>query len=167
MSFRELLTDRRSRIAMLAPHGGEIERHTAEQAELAAKLAGAVCWRCVGKGRNAYRRYHVTSTKLLGDPRFPKLATLEGRHFAHAVSFHGFRGVGTEARLVLVGGRASSAIKRGLREAIERVVADDVTVRVATPKDRWPGLSPMNLVNRLAKNGVQVEQSWTVFSRSR
>lgn len=148
-----------SRLVSIAPHGGDIERHTAEQAERVAARLGAVCWRCKGWGKNCYRRYHVTSTRIDGG-RFPELAKIETRGFEHAVSFHGFRGEGDDTRLVLVGGRAPAAIKRGVRVAIAHALdGEGIRVRVATRRDRWPGLDPQNLVNRLSPNGVQLEQS--------
>lgn len=156
----ERLDVRGDALVVIAPHGGGIERHTCEQAERVARALGATCWRCKGWGENAYRRFHVTSTKIGGE-RFPKLARIERTRFGHAISFHGFRGSGEE---ILVGGRAPARLKRGLRDAIARALPS-IEVRVATPRDRWPGLDPQNLVNRLSPRGVQLEQSFAARSR--
>jgi hypothetical protein len=80
------------------------------------------------------------------------------RGFAHAVAFHGF-----DEQEVLIGGIAPTGLKHEVRSAIEAAtVGSGISVRVATPKDRFGGDDPRNIVNRLTVDGLgglQIEQS--------
>ena len=61
-------------LVVLAPHGGDIEPHTDDQAELVAAATGCSSWRCKGwrPGGGAHERWHITSTDI--DPgSFPLL----------------------------------------------------------------------------------------------
>jgi phage replication-related protein YjqB (UPF0714/DUF867 family) len=146
----------------IAPHGGAIERHTDEQAELLASVIGcdrASAWRCKGfkLGGGAFERWHITSTDI-HESSFPLLKQVSCRAFSYAVAFHGF----SEAD-VLVGGGAPLELKQEIAEAVERAVATSgIRVRVATASENYDGDSPDNIVNRLTAggaNGVQIEQS--------
>jgi phage replication-related protein YjqB (UPF0714/DUF867 family) len=154
-------------LIVIAPHGGDIERHTDEQAEhVASRLAGygVSSWRCKGwKERRedgsggALDCWHITSTEI--DPSsFPRLGSVIDRRFAHAVAFHGF-----DEPEVLIGGTAPAALKEEIRCAIEAATsASDIRVRVATPDDVFGGDDPCNIVNLLTlrrAGGIQIEQS--------
>jgi phage replication-related protein YjqB (UPF0714/DUF867 family) len=147
----------------IAPHGGEIERHTDTQAErVAARLAGhgVSTWRCKGFGTaagGAFERFHITSTDL--DPAsFPELAKVAGRGFRYAVAFHGFRD-----DEVLIGGGASFPLKAEIACAVEDALAGTgIRVRIAGPDDVFGGDSPRNIVQRLTAGGcggIHIEQS--------
>jgi phage replication-related protein YjqB (UPF0714/DUF867 family) len=147
----------------IAPHGGEIERHTDIQAErVALRLArhGVSTWCCKGFGAavsGAFERFHITSTDL--DPAaFPGLATVIDRRFRYAVAFHGFRD-----EEVLIGGGASFRLKAEIASAVEDALAGTgIRVRIAGPDDVFGGDSPRNIVQRLTADGcggVHVEQS--------
>ena len=147
-------------LVLLAPHGGGIEPHTDEQAELVASLlapAPVSVWLCKGYGPgpgDAFRRWHITSDDTCPGS-FPGLATIAGRRFRDAVSFHGFRQDG-----VLVGGAAPECLREQFAAAIRCAVGGSVPVRVAQPDDPFGGDSPSNIVNRLSRGGgVQLEQS--------
>ena len=147
-------------LVVIAPHGGDIESHTDDQAERVAKClsaAGVTLWRCKGWG-DAFDRWHITSVDL--DPAsFPLLGSLMDRRFRNAVAFHGFRN-----DEVLIGGTASPALKRRVRDAIADAV-EGIVVRVARPDDRFGGDNPCNIVNRLTagwRGGVQIEQGLTI-----
>jgi phage replication-related protein YjqB (UPF0714/DUF867 family) len=151
-------------LLVLAPHGGEIEPHTDEQAEHVRDLladVGVSCWRCKGwkPDGGAVARWHITSTDISA-ASFPKLATLVGREFRHAVSFHGF----TEDRRpdILVGGAAPDPLKRVMRAVIGIAVAGTgLTVEIAGVGDPLGGDEEANIVNRLTAdkhNGIQIEQ---------
>ena len=143
----------------IAPHGGDIEEHTDEQAERVAERLGpqlASAWR--GKGwrpdGGAFDRWHITSTDL-NPVSFPLLNSVMSRRFAHAVAFHGF----DDEPGVLIGGTAPSELKERLREAIEQVLPARLDVRVALPDERYGGDDPNNIVNRLSPcGGIQIEQ---------
>jgi phage replication-related protein YjqB (UPF0714/DUF867 family) len=146
----------------IAPHGGDIERHTDDQAErLAARLSsrGASWWRCRGyrSGGDAFATWHITSTDL-DERSFPLLASVMSRHYADAVAFHGFDG-----SEVLVGGAAPLALRESIRASIEASLAGSgIDVVMAGPNDEFGGDDPRNIVNRLTgskASGVQIEQS--------
>ena len=143
----------------IAPHGGDIEKHTDEQAERVVERLGlhlASAWRAKGwrPDGGAFERWHITSTDL-NPLSFPLLASLMSRRFAHAVAFHGF----DDEPGVLIGGTAPSELKERLREAIDRVLPARLAVRVALPDERYGGDDPSNLVNRLSPcGGIQIEQ---------
>jgi phage replication-related protein YjqB (UPF0714/DUF867 family) len=151
-------------LVVLAPHGGEIEPHTDDQAErVASQLASrrVSCWLCKGYKRDeaddASRTWHITSEDI--SPRsFPLLGTVIGRGFQYAVSFHGFR-----RDEILVGGAAPDCLKEEVADAIGRALAGStIQVRVAQPGDAFGGDSPDNIVNRITanrRNGIQIEQS--------
>ena len=143
----------------IAPHGGDIERHTDEQAERVVERLGphlASAWRAKGwrPDGGAFERWHITSTDL-NPVGFPLLGSVMSRHFANAVAFHGFN----DEPGVLIGGTAPSELKERLREAIDRVLPATLAVRVARSDERYGGDDPRNLVNRLSPcGGIQIEQ---------
>jgi phage replication-related protein YjqB (UPF0714/DUF867 family) len=151
-------------LVVIAPHGGAIEEWTDRQAErVAATLVDAdVCsWVCKGwrTGGGAHARWHITSTDI-SEESFPLLQTIAATGFTHAVAFHGFT-PGDGDPDVLVGGLADDALKAEVVAALQRALdaaAADLTVN-ADPSPRLGANSPRNIVNRLAEQGVQVEQS--------
>lgn len=150
-------------LVVLAPHGGEIERHTDVQAERVADRLVDVqvsVWRCRGFGRDgegAFRRYHITSTDL-HEASFPALQSIIGRGFRYAVAFHGFTEDG-----VLVGGGAPFRVKAEVASYLEQALTGTgIRVRIAGPDDRFCGDDPHNLVNRITatgRGGIHLEQS--------
>ena len=168
--FVERLDDdgRQRTLAVLAPHGGDIEAGTDLQAERVGAALGprrASVWQCRGFGAEdgAFRPWHITSTDI--DPAsFPRLQTLTRRPFSTAVAFHGF----SEAD-VLIGGRAPAALKREIARAIQGALAGtDIPVRIAQRSEQYNGDDPANIVNRITfrgQGGVQIEQSIEARSR--
>jgi phage replication-related protein YjqB (UPF0714/DUF867 family) len=161
--FVERLNDNgcQQQLVVLAPHGGMIEPHTAQQAERVASLLGgdhASVWRCKGYAAEggAFERWHITSTDI-HEASFPLLKTIRSRGFAHAVAFHGF----SEAD-VLIGGAASRTLKEEIGAALEvALVGSHIRVRIAERSENYDGDSAKNIVNRLTvggANGVQIEQ---------
>jgi phage replication-related protein YjqB (UPF0714/DUF867 family) len=152
-----------AQLIVIAPHGGDIEPSTDQQAERVADRLAArsvSSWRCKGwkPGGGAFDRWHITSTDL-NEACFPRLARVMSRGFTHAVAFHGF-----ERPEVLIGGTATTppSLKDDLREAIDAATGPGIVVRVATPDDHFGGDSPRNIVNRLTAGGtggIQIEQS--------
>ena len=161
----ELLDDDHNRdLLVLAPHGGEIEPHTDDQAEHVKKLLadlGVSCWRCKGwkPDGGAVARWHITSTDI-STASFPLLATVAARGFRHAVSFHGFIEDGRPD--ILIGGAAPDPLKRVMRAVIASAVAGTgLRVEIASPGDPLDGADEANIVNRLTTdqhNGIQIEQ---------
>jgi phage replication-related protein YjqB (UPF0714/DUF867 family) len=147
---------------VIAPHGGEIERRTDDQA--VCVLAGlhdrAVSgWLCRGfsVGGGAFRHWHITSTDL-HEASFPKLARVIGRRFRFAVAFHGFDDDDVDHD-VLLGGIAPDGLKLEVKSAIEAAVPS-LKVHIAEPDEKYGGDSKRNVVNRLAAGGaaIQIEQ---------
>jgi phage replication-related protein YjqB (UPF0714/DUF867 family) len=156
-------------LVAIAPHGGQIERYTDEQAERVAEALaskGVSSWRCKGyrQDEDAHERWHITSTDI-HPASFPKLGRIISRGFRYAVAFHGFGESG-----VLIGGAAPYDLKREIELAIERAVSGSgLWVRIATSDDDGlGGTSRNNIVNRLTAggaNGVQIEQSFSARER--
>ena len=157
---------RQRQLIVIAPHGGDIELRTDDQAErvgsrLAAKAVSF--WRCMGwkDGGGAFARWHITSTDI-SPASFPRLDSVFARGFAYAVAFHGFDEPGIDTD-ILIGGAAPDALRQELKAAIEGATAGTgIRVRVAGPDDGVGGDDPRNIVNRLTTggaNGIQIEQS--------
>lgn len=162
--FIERLEDNglQSGLIAIAPHGGDIELHTDQQAEcVASRLAvkAVSSWRCKGwkQGGGAFDRWHITSTDI-NEASFPRLNSVISRGFTYAVAFHGF-----DKPEILVGGTAPATLKQEIRDAIAGATAGSgIKVRIAEPDDGFGGDDPRNIVNRLTAggaNGIQIEQS--------
>ena len=151
-------------LIVIAPHGGDIERHTDQQAERVAsrlKAKGVSSWRCKGfkEGGGASDRWHITSTDI-HEASFPRLNSVIPRGFTYAVAFHGFDEPPTD---VLIGGGAPKSLKREIKKTINGALAGSgMRVRIASPDEGYGGDSPQNIVNRLTAgggNGIQIVQS--------
>ena len=133
--FVERLTDngRHRGLIVIAPHGGDIERHTDEQAERVGKRLSSKCvsvWVCKGfkNDGGAFDRWHITSTDISEDS-FPKLKTVIGpqlrirRRLPWMESrFHLYRRIGAA--------RSEAADQDGRRERDHRV-----------PGSTWPRMT--------------------------
>jgi phage replication-related protein YjqB (UPF0714/DUF867 family) len=152
-------------LLVLAPHGGEIERHTDAQAERLAATLRAVgkpsvtTWRCKGYDLPttlpAFVRWHITSTDT-HESSFPLLAQIARRRFSYAVSFHGMT-----REAVLIGGGGPESLKRALQDEITRALdGSGIPVLIAAKEEANSGFNPENIVNRYCPGtGVQIEQS--------
>lgn len=150
-------------LVAIAPHGGWIEWGTDSQAERVRERLGATAWRGEGywPGGGAFQRWHVTSTAV-HPASYPALGEIADRGFDRAVSFHGWTG-----DHVAVGGAAPRRLRASVRDAIAAVVDCDVRLPAA---DEHDGDSPANVVNWLTdsgRDGVQIEQPWSVRSEAR
>lgn len=167
--FVERLTDdgHHQGLIAIAPHGGNIEPQTDEQAEhvrqhLASKSISL--WLCKGfkQGGGAFDRWHITSTDI-SEESFPKLKTVIGRSFQYAVAFHGW----TE-RFICIGGRAPAELKNEIKMAISEIPDFDIDVKTDEEGcGAFNGNDPRNIVNRLGANGIQIEQSIDARTRFR
>ena len=153
----------------IAPHGGDIEQYTDQQAErVAARLVnkGVSSWRCKGwkQDGGSYERWHITSTDI-NPASFPLLNRLISRGFRYAVAFHGF----SRREILVGGGTAAGSLKSDIKRAIERKIAGSgIAVRIAQPDESYEGDSRRNVVNRLTAggaNGIQIEQSFLARER--
>jgi phage replication-related protein YjqB (UPF0714/DUF867 family) len=152
-------------LVVIAPHGGDIEEYTDEQAEHVGKQLSSKCvsvWVCKGfkKGGRAFDRWHITSTDI-SEKSFPKLRTVFGRRFEYAVAFHGWK-----RESICIGGRMPAdppdPLKQDIKTAITKAVYGS-GIDVSTEGDGCPvnfnGNDEENIVNRLGTIGVQIEQS--------
>jgi phage replication-related protein YjqB (UPF0714/DUF867 family) len=152
-------------LAIIAPHGGDIEPHTDQQAErVASRLAAKAIslWRCKSfKGEGAFARWHITSTDI-HEASFPLLNSIISRSFSYAVAFHGFDDLENPFD-ILIGGAAPFYVKKDIETAIKGAIAgSDLTVHIASSDEKFGGDSLKNIVNRLTAggaNGIQIEQS--------
>ena len=152
-------------LIVIAPHGGDIEPHTDQQAErVASRLAAKVVssWRCKGfKGDGSFDRWHITSTDI-HEASFPRLDSVISRGFTYAVAFHGFNDPEIPFD-ILIGGAAPYSLKQDIETAIKgAITSSDITVHIASPDEKFGGDSLKNIVNRLTAggaNGIQIEQS--------
>ena len=150
-------------VAVIAPHGGAIERATGAQAERVASddRFRADSWICRGPGGGAFRRWHITSDDL-SEASFGGLRALLNTPHDLAVSFHGFSDIGDVD--VIVGGLLDCEVRRGVRDELERRLTDvlerpAIVLLATSTHDPHPGLAPDNVVNRLATlGGLQIEQ---------
>jgi phage replication-related protein YjqB (UPF0714/DUF867 family) len=156
-------------VAVIAPHGGSIERATGAQAERVASDGRfrADSWICEGPGGGAFRRWHITSDDL-SEGSFAGLRALLGSPHDLAVSFHGFSDIaGLD---VIVGGLLDDEVRRRVRDELERrltaVLGRPAIVLLAmSGNDPHPGRARDNVVNRLAAlGGLQIEQGLVLRS---
>jgi phage replication-related protein YjqB (UPF0714/DUF867 family) len=162
--FIERLTDngRHKGLIVIAPHGGDIERHTDGQAQRVGKHLSSKCvsvWICKGwkGGGGAFDRWHITSTDISEDS-FPKLKSVFARGFEYAVAFHGW-----SHDSICIGGSAPSDLKQQLKTSVARAISGSGIVVATDDEGTCPGdfngTSAKNIVNRLGTHGVQIEQS--------
>lgn len=161
--FFEVAEDDRTQayFIAIAPHGGDIEKHTDEEAEhLGRELASngypATTWICKGFGdgpKGAFDRWHITSTDL-HPASFPLLGRIATRKFCYGVAFHGFSKQSDDADLYIGGGASGTSALEAANLPLQ--------IRIATENDdpKFQGRSANNLINRLAAQGIHIEQSF-------
>jgi phage replication-related protein YjqB (UPF0714/DUF867 family) len=152
-------------LIVIAPHGGNIEKYTDEQAEhVGQKLSSEYVseWICKGfkKGGGAFNSWHITSTDI-SEESFPKLNTIMRRHFEYSVAFHGWDG----DSICIGGSSAADDLKPQIKKAIEGAVPHSIVVTIVKDDDDTEGCpkgfngnSAENIVNRLSTKGLQIEQ---------
>jgi phage replication-related protein YjqB (UPF0714/DUF867 family) len=133
----------RSRIAVLAPHAGQIEPFTGE---IARAVAGDEhrYYGFAGTAPGENRRLHVTST------RFDEPALRAVLHGARtALSIHGTSGDDVAATFI---GGVNRTLANTIRGNLEKAgfVVIDAPAHLA-------GIDPRNVVNRVPEGGVQLE----------
>jgi phage replication-related protein YjqB (UPF0714/DUF867 family) len=166
----ELLTPPNSqnhKLIVIAPHGGNIEPWTDEQAQYVRENLHAddrvSLWMCKGfkhpdateQERDAHKRWHITATEI-SERSFPKLRTIIEPRFEYAIAFHGM-----DENFICVGGNAES-IDAGLideiRDSIKHKLGPDIEVVATACGGGFSGDDPSNIVNRLSVKGIQIEQ---------
>ena len=118
------------------------------------------CARALRKGGGAFARWHITSTDI-SEESFPRLKSVYGRGFEYAVAFHGFGGDDDEPSICIGGITVDATLKQKIKEEIEgevRRFGVQVFMDNGCPED-INGDKENNIVNRLSKNSLQIEQS--------
>jgi phage replication-related protein YjqB (UPF0714/DUF867 family) len=153
--FRIDCDERPSPVAIIAPHGGEIEPGTSE---IAAAIAGDrfSLYRFEGLRARPHGDLHITSNRF----DEPRCCALVARS-AVVVTVHG-RGDDDDPATVWVGGRDMAA-----RSAIAAaLIAAGFSATTSPP--RLEGKSPQNICNRgSAGQGIQLEIPRTLRDRLR
>jgi phage replication-related protein YjqB (UPF0714/DUF867 family) len=108
------------KLVVIAPHGGEIEENTDEQAEYVwSRLSPhrMSLWTCKGfssEGRSdAFERWHITSTEI-SEKLFPKFNTIFGPKFEYSIAFHGWK-----QDSICVGGSTNNVLKGEIKDKIK------------------------------------------------
>lgn len=135
-----------SSVAVIAPHGGSIEKGTSEIARaIAGESFNLYLLEGIRDVEN-YARLHLTSHKF-DEPRCLNLIS----SCDHVVSIHGCKG---EESQVFLGG-CDASLKASIALATSELGID-----VRTEGHSFPALDPMNICNRGRSNsGVQIELS--------
>jgi phage replication-related protein YjqB (UPF0714/DUF867 family) len=171
--FIENVTDNgdNHKLIVIAPHGGNIEKYTDEQAEhVVQKLSSKYVstWICKGfkKGGGAFDRWHITSTDI-NEESFSKLKAIIAQiiargKFEYSVAFHGWTNHNNNT--ICIGGSMRwTGLKEKIRDKIVDVVrGSDIVVNTdhehTCPPD-FNGNDAENIVTRLGINSLQIEQS--------
>lgn len=146
--FTEQFREGEERLAVLAPHGGEIQPWTADQARhLAEEHDEVTAYTAEGFGQNnAFYRWYIPSNEL-SEASYPQLAELMEEEYEYAISFHG-----VHDDTIHVGGGADEDEREALADAIEEELPHDASpVQVAEPPYEAEG--DETLVNRVTENG--------------
>lgn len=140
----ETLRRPRSNVAVIAPHGGGIERRTSE---IARQIAGDDFNLYLFEGirrKDNYRRLHLTSHRFDESECLALIAQC-----ATVVAIHGCEG---DTEKVLLGGLDAS-LKARIADALR-----EAHVQVETEGHEFPGRDPLNVCNRgRSGKGVQAE----------
>jgi len=172
--FIENVTDNgdNRKLIVIAPHGGNIEKYTDEQAEhVVQKLSSKYVstWICKGfkEGGGAYKRWHITSTDI-DEESFPKLKAIIAQiiargKFEYSVAFHGWTNHNNNNSICIGGSMRWPGLKEKIRDKIVDVVRDsDIVVNTdhehTCPPD-FNGNADQNIVKRLGIKTLQIEQS--------
>lgn len=166
----EILTPPNSqnrKLIVIAPHGGNIEPRTDEQARyvrMNLPSERVTTWICKGFNYpdatvelDAHKRWHITATEI-SERSFPQLRTIIEPKFEYAIAFHGMN-----ANFICVGGSAES-IDAGLVEEIKDAIKNalpqgsNIDVVATACGGGFSGDDPCNIVNRLGVKGIQIEQ---------
>jgi phage replication-related protein YjqB (UPF0714/DUF867 family) len=162
-----------AQVAVLAPHGGQLEDPTEIQLNRVVRdpRFSASRWACLGQGGDEDKRLHITSDDL-SEHSFSGLGALLAVRHRYAVSFHGFKTV-PNGYQVIVGGGADETDKKfrddvaaGIKNQLKPLgVAPGLVYVPELSTEQFAGMARGNVVNRVATAGVQIEQSRALRNR--
>lgn len=144
-------------VAVLAPHGGQVEPNTDTQAFLIQKSApiNASVWGTRGlvngSYNDAYSRWHTTADTHPLDA-FPLYQDIVNHEYEFSISLHAMSGDG-----IIIGGQSSESVRESLKDALSVVFSE---VSIASEGDDRAGMKDENFVNSIdAKQSIHIEQS--------
>lgn len=176
--YIEHLTDdgQNTGLIVIAPHGGNIEQNTDEQAQyvydqlLLPSPYRVSTWICNGFNKEedggAFNRWHITSIDI-SENSFPKLKTVYLRGFEYAVAFHGFSDEEHPKSICIGGITNDKKLKEDIKMEIE---SKNAGIKVFIDKEcprNINGDNVKNIVNRLSANALQIEQTKEVRDESK
>lgn len=143
-------------IAVIAPHGGQIQPFTDLQAELMLEeFPDITAWMLQGYGQNTgFYRWFVPSAEI-SEASYPGLAELSEESYDLAVSFNGITGEN-----IYVGGTADEELRSEIVDAIEEALPHDGSP-VMLGENQYAAESSQTLVNRITEgesNGIWIGQ---------
>ena len=143
-------------IAVIAPHGGQIQPFTDLQAELMVQeFPDITAWMLQGYGQNTgFYRWFVPSAEI-SEASYPGLAELSEESYDLAVSFNGITGEN-----IYVGGTADEELRSEIVDAIDEALPHDGSP-VMLGENQYAAESSQTLVNRITEdesNGIWIGQ---------
>ena len=144
IDYRITTLDRKSRVAVLAIHGGAIEPGSAELARVIASDDWSL-YVFESLKPDDDDSLHITATRF----DEPQAVALVDRSTV-CVSVHGSRG---DNDGICLGG-ANARLRRSIYESLGRA---SLGVELEEPCKRLPGVAPTNIGNRCREQGVQIE----------
>lgn len=157
-------------LLVCAPHDGDIESNTAQAAGIVRKELGeaqASAWFVHGFGRDAFNRWHITTTEM--DPgSYPGLATIADRGFDHVVSFHVWSD--DDGGEILIGGLADDAFREQLADRVSNAINGKRDIITDLSEGKYMAESERNVVNWLTADnasGIQIEMPPIIALRYR
>lgn len=159
-----------AQVAVLAPHGGQIEDPTEIQLDRVVRdpRFSASRWACLGQGGDEDTRLHITSDDL-SEHSFSGLGALLGVRHRYAVSFHGFKTVANGYQVIVGGGANKNfrdAVAARIRSQLKPLgVAPELVYVPELCTEQFAGMARSNVVNRVATAGIQIEQSRALRNR--
>jgi phage replication-related protein YjqB (UPF0714/DUF867 family) len=153
IDYRICMTVRASPIAILAPHGGEIELGTSQIATaIAANKFSLYCFEGLIP-RRPHSDLHITSDRFDEPTGCQLVETSE-----ISIGVHG-RKDADDNHTIWLGGR-NVELRAEIAEALTQ---GGFNVMIRTPGQSLSGIAPTNICNRgRRKAGVQLEVPWTV-----
>ena len=151
-------------LAILAPHGGDIETQTDTAAvEMYKKMPNnsTSLWMFQGfdstetNDNKAKRQYHVTSSEI-SSKQFPAIGEIDDVGFQYCVSFH----IKRNAEVFEIGGLADKGIREDVAETLVGTTGGEWNAITDHDEGEYMAVSEQNITNRLtddSQSGVQIE----------
>jgi len=155
------------RLAILAPHGGDIESQTDVIAVSVDELLRdrgfePTTWCYHGYGDDAFSEYHVPSCWITPN-RFEQFGAVTESAYEYAVTVHV-----QHASHIGLGGQIDRDVRAHVRDVLRTVLIDPPEIRIEHDAMKNEGVSSANVVNRVTADGasgLQVELTPSIAQR--